>query len=97
MGAILGCKIIDQNGVEYLVVRGKLDANPLSGLSGTALAAVVKKLREERKISQRALAKKVGITHAHLNRIEMGKVEKPHQYIITMLGELLTALPVINT
>lgn len=42
----------------------------------------IKRLREAKGFKQRAFAKKIGLTHAQLNRIEMGKVNKPQARVI---------------
>lgn len=53
------------------------------------LGAYVKESRENIKVSQRELAKKIGVDNATISKIESGKIEKPSFEILIKLSKEL--------
>lgn len=50
---------------------------------------LLRKIREERNLSQRELASKVGISNAELSRIESGERQNPNPLILMGIGKYL--------
>lgn len=51
----------------------------------------LKRLRESQQLTQRALAEKAGISHAHIAQIESGHRQEPHVKTLQRLKEPLGA------
>lgn len=93
MSNLNGCIIVGPDGTEYQLAAARLSVVCLKGLKGKDLGDKISSIRKKQQISQRKFASKVGITHAQLNKIENGKVEKPHSYVILAIERELSALP----
>ncbi len=58
-------------------------------MSPRRLSTVIRKLREERGLSQKALAERAGVTDAYITMIEKGKRKNPSLAILKRLARAL--------
>jgi transcriptional regulator with XRE-family HTH domain len=58
-------------------------------VSPKRLSRVIKTLREEKGLSQKALAKRVGVTDAYITMLETGKRKNPSLDILKKLAKAL--------
>jgi ribosome-binding protein aMBF1 (putative translation factor) len=61
----------------------------LTKLTGKALGVRIRDLRTAKRLSQRQLAAKTGLTHAAVNRIEKGKTKNPHRTSVETISNIL--------
>jgi DNA-binding Xre family transcriptional regulator len=85
------CIIVTPDGTHYSIQPSKAQQilQAISGLTGETLGLRLRELRDERELSQREVARRAAMTHAQLNRIEMGKINQPHRSI---LGAIVRAI-----
>jgi transcriptional regulator with XRE-family HTH domain len=58
-------------------------------MSFKRIGTVIRKLREQRQVSQRDLAEKVGVTQAYVAQLESGRKKNPSLEVLNRLAKAL--------
>jgi len=87
-------KLINENG-EILWSENNMDGHNISQqrklletidiIMPPYIEIDLKKMRKDKNLTLREVAKKIGISYSHINKIETGKIEKPGYDIVVSL------------